>query len=350
MNAAGWYPDPYFDGRRRWWDGQRWTERTHPVGEPEPEGPAAGPGGGATLPPTSVGTPTSALASAPPLPGRPVPAAEPSAPGSAPGPEAVAPPGAEVPARPDPIPASRSLPARSTASVPSPLPVPAPGLGGAAAAPSGDRLPAPRRQPVVPAIVASGHPARHGRLPGGPVGRRRAALVGTAAAVVVAGVATGIVLSGGGPATTGAADHLPRRVTASGAGQTLSVSQNGPVVENGNQVATVSLDSASSSAAPIDGVAPANGTFHRFTVTVTDTGGSPYPYNPENFYMAAANGQHYTSYSGHGPAVTTATHAVEGRTLQPGQHITTTVVVDSPAGHGTLVYTVSAGAVDRWSF
>lgn len=28
---AGWYPDPEVDHQRRYWDGQRWTERRAPV-------------------------------------------------------------------------------------------------------------------------------------------------------------------------------------------------------------------------------------------------------------------------------------------------------------------------------
>lgn len=30
LPAAGWYPDPYSDHLLRWWDGQTWTEMTHP--------------------------------------------------------------------------------------------------------------------------------------------------------------------------------------------------------------------------------------------------------------------------------------------------------------------------------
>ena len=31
---AGWYPDPSHHAQLRWWDGQRWTEHTHPAAPP----------------------------------------------------------------------------------------------------------------------------------------------------------------------------------------------------------------------------------------------------------------------------------------------------------------------------
>lgn len=31
-DAPGWRPDPYFDGRDRFWDGRRWTDHTCPAG------------------------------------------------------------------------------------------------------------------------------------------------------------------------------------------------------------------------------------------------------------------------------------------------------------------------------
>jgi hypothetical protein len=33
---SGWYPDPTVPGKKRYWDGKAWTERTIPVTPPAP--------------------------------------------------------------------------------------------------------------------------------------------------------------------------------------------------------------------------------------------------------------------------------------------------------------------------
>lgn len=54
---AGWYPDPEVPGRRRYWDGGRWTDHVDP---PSPPPPAPGPSGAAQAGPgVPVAQPTS---------------------------------------------------------------------------------------------------------------------------------------------------------------------------------------------------------------------------------------------------------------------------------------------------
>jgi len=41
LPAAGWYPDPSGSPLLRWWDGERWTDSTHPVGSDDAAQPSA---------------------------------------------------------------------------------------------------------------------------------------------------------------------------------------------------------------------------------------------------------------------------------------------------------------------
>jgi hypothetical protein len=45
---AGWYPDPSGSPALRWWDGERWTDSTHPL--PDPAGAPVGPATAAPAP------------------------------------------------------------------------------------------------------------------------------------------------------------------------------------------------------------------------------------------------------------------------------------------------------------
>lgn len=54
---AGWYPDPSGAPALRWWDGERWTDSTHPL--PDPTGT---PAGSPPIPPAPV-APVAAAAS-----------------------------------------------------------------------------------------------------------------------------------------------------------------------------------------------------------------------------------------------------------------------------------------------
>ncbi|MFD0891413.1 DUF2510 domain-containing protein, partial [Streptosporangium algeriense] len=42
QTPAGWYPDPYGSPLLRWWDGNQWTDATHPR-DTSPQGQAAPP-------------------------------------------------------------------------------------------------------------------------------------------------------------------------------------------------------------------------------------------------------------------------------------------------------------------
>ena len=53
---SGWYPDPTVPGKKRYWDGKAWTERTIPVTPPAPaSAPVAAAGApAATAPPKTA--------------------------------------------------------------------------------------------------------------------------------------------------------------------------------------------------------------------------------------------------------------------------------------------------------
>ena len=59
-SAPGWFPDQSDSTQLRWWDGQGWTEHTHPKDHPE------GPRFGATSPGSAVATAQSAVVNAAP--------------------------------------------------------------------------------------------------------------------------------------------------------------------------------------------------------------------------------------------------------------------------------------------
>nr|BFE82668.1 hypothetical protein GCM10020093_052690 [Planobispora longispora] len=66
QTPAGWYPDPYGSPQLRWWDGNQWTDATHPA--EAAAGQAPGPQPDRSFPPQSTGP---HAASAPPQAGTP---------------------------------------------------------------------------------------------------------------------------------------------------------------------------------------------------------------------------------------------------------------------------------------
>lgn len=71
---AGWYPDPAGSPDLRWWDGERWTDDTHPSDAAS----AAGPGASSTASSTAAAVATTTAPAPPPVRDRTEPATHPA--------------------------------------------------------------------------------------------------------------------------------------------------------------------------------------------------------------------------------------------------------------------------------
>ncbi|MBB5962319.1 DUF2510 domain-containing protein [Planomonospora venezuelensis] len=54
QTPAGWYPDPYGSPQLRWWDGNQWTDATHPTDAPAGQDAAPAPQTGPSSPPAGT--------------------------------------------------------------------------------------------------------------------------------------------------------------------------------------------------------------------------------------------------------------------------------------------------------
>jgi hypothetical protein len=120
---------------------------------------------------------------------------------------------------------------------------------------------------------------------------------------------------------------------------------------SGGGTASISVSGLSLSAAPDPkGLAPLNGYFASFTATVTDVS-SPQGFvvDPSDFYLEGSDGTRYTLTSGNS-ASAAGSHALGHVSVEPGQSISGTLVIDESSAHGWVVYAPQGHPTDTWWF